>query len=203
MSDTTAVYVLGGAIVKKEGVWRTADYSDKGDAHGIDGSMKRVLAAGCLYKERSDLLIIASGGKGQNREIPDAPCVADVIARELIAAGVKKEHILTETISGNTWQQLQELKHFMQDKGIQKITVISNRYHLPRVEAMIERDEVLRGLKHNGRLRTRDAESIVLESVPELRADIEAAYQSEAMKKRVEKEEQGIRQLQEGTYTSL
>ena len=200
MSDVNAVIILGGGLKKDDtGKWRTTTF-DEGDNFGIDGSRLRVLAGAHLFKDNLDQLVIASGGKGQLKDIKDAPCVSEVIRAELIGIGVNSENIVTETESGNTYEQLQKLKDIIQERGIEHAIIISNKYHLPRIEAMIEQDEEFKGMMDNIRIETQSAEKILIEHEPKWEQKIESAYNSEAMRKREALEQKGVQDIKKEKY---
>ena len=196
----TAMAVLGGGLVKENNKWRTTRF-DEGDNFGALGDRLRVDAAYVLYNKNSSLTIIPSCGKGQYKDIPDAPTVAEVIKQELMAMGVPEAAIEKEEESGNTWQQLQELKKIIVKNGFDKMYMLSNRSHLPRVRAMIEVDGELNALLKKDMIELVSAEEVLIEhDAYKWKNDIDAAYQSEAMQKRIALEEQGVRQIKNGTY---
>lgn len=193
---------MGGGLVKdkQSGKWRTTNYFE-GDNFGAMGDRLRVLAADCLFREGPEQLIIASGGKGQLRDIPDAPTVAEAIKNELIEIGVPAESIIQEDQSNNTWQQLQGLKNFISRGETESIKIISNGWHLPRIKAMIEADRGLLKLFEKNIIIMKSAEEVLIADNPKKwEKEIEAAYESEAMKERIRLEEKGIKDIREGNY---
>jgi hypothetical protein len=202
MNNKKAIVIMGGGLVKDKqtGEWRTTNYIE-GDNFGAMGDKLRVLAANYLFKEDSSQSIIASGGKGQLKDISDAPTVAEAIKNELIELGVPAGKIIKDEKSGNTWQQFVELKNIILRDGLEKINLISNGWHLPRIKAMIELDEVLSGLLQKNIIILKSAEEVLIANNPEKWSrEIEDAYKSEAMKKRIALEEKGIREIKEGNY---
>lgn len=185
---------------KQSGKWRTTNYFE-GDNFGAMGDRLRVLAADCLFREDSEQLIIASGGKGQLRDIPDAPTVAEAIKNELIELSVPLGKIIKEEQSNNTWQQLQGLKNFISRGETESIKIISNVWHLPRIKAMIEMDKELFKLFEKNIIILKSAEDILVVNNPKKwKKEIVDAYGSEAMKERIRLEEKGVAQIKDGTY---
>ena len=205
-SNQKTIVVLGGALVKdKSGEWRTTNY-DEGDNFGVSGDKLRVLAAEVLVKDlavKENFLIVASGGRGQYRDIPGVPTLAGVIKNELIKLGVPADKILEENKSNNTFEQLQELKKIIKARKLQDVTIISNKYHLPRVQAMINYDAELKEMSGHGliALKTIAAEDILIEHEPAVwKKIIDQAYASEGVKERIALEKKGVKQIKAGTY---
>ncbi|MDD5431155.1 MAG: YdcF family protein [Candidatus Pacebacteria bacterium] len=190
-------------MVKKNGKWRTTNFNE-GDNFGVSGDRLRVIAAGFLYKEKPERLIIVSGGKGQLKGIlPGKMTLASVIKDELAEIGVPAEKIIKEEKSGNTYQQLKVLLRISRKANFGKIMLISNRCHLPRIKAMIKFRKDLNGLKKilGGKLKLVSAESVVVRKEPKLKKIIKSAYASRAMKERMALERKGIRDIKAGTYS--
>jgi len=196
-----AIAIIGGGLKNDNSRWRTTYFNEEGDDFGALGDRLRVLAGGLLYEENPQSLIIALGGKGQLKDIPDAQAVSAVIKNELVELGIPAENIIIENQSGNTFEQLRELQKIILDNNFEDISVISNRYHLPRIKAMIELDEKFREKLEGGRVEILSAEEILIKYSPdEWKENIEAAYNSEAMKKRISLEANGVKEIKEGVY---
>ncbi len=197
LSSTSAVIILGGGLIKDDNGWRTTNFSE-GDNFGALGDRLRVEAANYLYRDNPETLIIASGGKGQLREITDAPNVSVVIKKELIELGVPAENIIEEFESDSTYQQLLKIKALRATMNLNNACVISNGYHLPRIQEMINASPELKELAD---LKLISAEEILLNHERKRwEKTIQEAYQSEAMKTRIEAENRGIADLREGKY---
>jgi len=191
------VAVLSGAIIKDKtsGRWRTANF-DEGDNFGVSGDRLRIIAAAYLYQANPDLIFITSGGQGQTRRAPD---MSGIIKGELIEAGIPADKIMEESRSANTYQQLKELIKLARSKRLEGFLIISNFHHLPRIKAMFEYAPGLPG--RLGGIKLIAAEKIVLKYEPEKwQAKIKTAQASAAMKKRIELEKKGVRQIKNGTY---
>lgn len=199
-----AIVVFGGGLVKEKGRWRTTNFDDRGDNFGINGGRLRVVATSLLYKNDKSFLIITSGGRGQLRNIPDVPSVSNVAKNELIKLDVHHKDIIEENKSNNTYQQLLELEKIIKRKDLQKIIIISNKFHLPRIKAMIEyncRLSKLKRMYNNSRLKVKSAEGITLRYEPESWHNIiNRAYKSEEMKERIRLEQRGVKQIKRGIY---
>ena len=200
-----AIAVFGGSLAKDpNGKWRTTNF-DEGDKFGCLGDRLRVIAAHKLYKAgSSNLLIIASGSN--ERIDPDgaAPAVAEILKNELIELGVEPAKILEDKKSTGTYQQLEKLEKLSAKLNLKSVAILSNEWHLPRIQAMIEYGYALADLK-----KMFEAKKLVLVSAEKVllgydRAHwekmISHAYESDAMKQRIKLEEKGIKQIKSGTY---
>lgn len=205
MKAVNIIAILGGALKKgDDGKWRTTNYGEAGDKFGTEGDRLRVVAASHLYKKGPYQTILALGGKGQLTHISDVPAVSEVIKNELIDLGVNVENIITETNSGSTFQQLCELNTIIPQKEFDKITIVSNKYHLPRIEAMIKTLPdlfFLKKLLSERRIELRSAEEIVLTyDRGHWEKTITDAYDSEAMRQRIALEQKGVAEIKSGSY---
>lgn len=202
-----AIVVLGGSLKKEGNKWRTTNFNES-DEFGCLGDRLRVVAGRYLYQDyqkfNPNLLVVASGGRGQLEKIKGTPTLAEVLRQELAALGVSSDKIILESKSANTYQQLRELAKLSVKSRFQKIVIISNQYHLPRIKAMIEYSGGLKILQ-----RKLSGKNLVLESAEKnvLRHNrsawqgiIERAYKSEQMESRVKLEKQGVEQIKSGTY---
>jgi len=171
------------------------------DSYTFESSGVRVGVLKYRGKANPEQIIIASGGKSQLKDIPDAPTVSEVIKKELIELGIPEERIIEEKNSGNTYQQLEELKKIVREMKLNGIKIISNDWHLPRIKAMIEMFDELKELKKLRKIELAGAEKIVLEYDRETWLEIiREAYKSEGLKKRIELEQKGIKDIKEGKY---
>lgn len=187
----------------KNGKWRTTNF-DEGDNFGISGDRIRVAAASYLYDNGKDQEYIVLGGQGQLRGILGEETVASVIKNELMELKIPAKKIKIEEKSGNTSQQLKEAAKMLAKIRFGKISLISNQWHLPRVRAMIKYGEELGFLKEllkKKKLKLLAAESVAVKHQPEIWSSIvQMAYASEAMKRRIALEKNGIQQIKNGAY---
>ncbi len=201
--NKSAVFIMGGGLINDSGTWRTTNY-DEGDKFGVSGDSAIVAAAALLFADHPEWLFIASGSRGQYKDIINAPNVSTVIKNELIRLGIPAGNIVEENNSKNTYQQLQNLQVIHKKNNFDKIFIIGNKHTQPRLQAMIEYKKELAELKSafsSSCLKSISAEEILLDKDPDTWKNIiETAYASEAMKKRVALENQGARQVKEGTY---
>lgn len=195
------VIVLGGGLKKEaDDRWRTTNFGEEGDNFGEMGDRLRVLAAAELYRQDSQVIFVASGGRGQFENVPGAPAVGTVMKKELEDLGVPSDKIKKEIKSGSTREQLQELIKLILGMEPERIKIISSRWHLPRVKAMIESFAELDFLKKQT-IELLSAEDILIHQDEERwKPIVEKAYSGEGMRKRIKKEEQGIRDIKSGQY---
>jgi len=195
------VIVLGGGLKKEaDDRWRTTNFGEEGDNFGEMGDRLRVLAAAELYRQDSQVIFVASGGRGQFENVPGAPAVGTVMKKELEDLGVPSDKIKEEIKSGSTREQLQELMKLISEAKPEEIKIVSSRWHLPRVKAMIENFAELNFLK-NQTIELISAEDVLIhQDEKKWRPIIEKAYNSEGMKKRIEKEKQGAKDIESGQY---
>jgi hypothetical protein len=199
-----AVCVLSAGIKKNEkGEWTSTDLTKEDDVLGAPGGKLRVAAASYLYKNNPESIIIASGGRGWDVRDDESnrPNLAEILKRELIDLGVSESSVIKENKSNKTFEQLKELKKIIVREDFAELTIITNDYHLPRVKAMLEYDDDLHELLDNGRILLRSAEEICLRyDRKKWQNIIKEDYESEEMKKRIEREENGVKQIKNGIY---
>lgn len=197
---TLIALFCGGLVKDSFGKWHSPDFNSGIALYDAPGSRERVVGTFCLWTENSDAIIVALGGKGQMKNIPDAPTLAEAVSEELLELGVSKEKIFEEHESGTTYQQLLALQKISKELSPEKIFVVSNKYHLPRIEAMVGYAPDLKVLK-NFAMEFMPAEDVLLGRDPGAwKESIEHAYASFEMKELIKKEEQGVKQIREGTY---
>lgn len=185
----------------KDGKWRTNRFSDRGDNFGISGGRLRVVAGSLLYKNDISLFIIASGGKGQLKNIPHAPYISSIIKKELVDLKVSPNKIIEENKSHNTYQQLIELKKIISKYKLSEVIIISNKFHLPRIRALIGIDKELKKKLDDNCIKFKSAEEILIKhNAKKWKKSINNAYKSEAMRKRIALEKKGEKDVKEGKY---
>ncbi len=198
------VVILGGGLVndKKTGIWRTTGFYE-GDKFGVDGSRLRVVAGALLFKKSPESIIIASGGKGQLKKVKGVATLAVVIKRELMALGIPARKIIKEEKSSNTYTQLLELSKLTRNSkfNIKQILIVSNSWHLMRIELMAKFFPPLVKLPTQKFVKFLSAEKVCLKyQSMNWRNIINKAYHSAAMKKRISLERAGIRDIKNGKY---
>jgi len=198
-SSKETVFVLGGTVKQNpDTTWRTTSFEEKGDNFGVTGDYVRPKAAALLYKKNHNIQFFVSGGRGQNKNIDGAPSVASVMAKELISYGVPSDVIEEEGKSESSLEQLKYCAKIVQERNLEHVSILSNEYHLPRIQVMLERFNELKSLQ-NAQLLS--AESILVNEEPQVWKDtIKKAYDSDAMQKRIELEKQGIDDILKNKY---
>ena len=200
MKKKLIVVLSGGAIKdEKTGKWRTTKFDDKGDNFGVQGDYLRTIAGSYLYKAKPDSTLIASGGRGQLKNIPGAPTLAAILKSELMNLGVPSKKIIKEEKSGSTYGQLKIIGKMKIEHKSDEVIFISNKWHLPRIKAMISYAPGLE--KEIKKAKLIAAEEVVLKyDRQRWQPIISQAYKSKAIKKRIALEKQGVKQVKEGTY---
>lgn len=189
-----AIIILGGGLIKnRDDIWQTRNYNDGSGG----GERIRVLAGYYLYKRKEDGVIIASGGKGKKLHEPTTVTISSVIKKELMELGIPKQKIIEDNKSISTLEQLESIKKLI--NGYSKISIISNKYHLPRIKTMIAYIPELKFLKN--KVRIISGENTVIKYGPaKWRRVISATYKTRAMKKRIAQEKQGIKDIKFDNY---
>lgn len=192
------IVILGGNIWlgKSNDLWQTQDVDGPGDAFGPTFCRLRVCAGFLVYRKFGGY-IIASGGKGTQEK----PSIAEVIRRELLEFDVKDESIILEERSTDTHSQLREVQALVvQQPEIGYTQIISNVWHLPRINAMIKHSPHLEKLRHSP-LIVRDAETVLLENNFAAWEDtIEQSRLHPGMARRLANESQGVDDIIAGRY---
>jgi len=196
-----AIVIFGGHLVKDaNGLWKTTNF-DESDEYGVLGDRLRIEAGSFLYQENKQLTVIALGGRGQLAKIPDAPAVSEIIKSELVKLNVPEKNIITENESGSTYDQLREMKKIIRKKNFGEAVIISNKYHLPRIRAMIEQwDRDLADWLYQGKISLLAAEEVIIKYQPERAEEIKRAYDTVAMRERIGLEQKGVSEIKAGTY---
>lgn len=189
------IVVLGGWLFKEsDGSWRTMNFDELDGEGNASGDRVRVVAASFLSKKNPNLKIIVSGSRGRLIE-EDCPTLAKVLKKELIDLAVKPENIIEEDRSTGTFGQLKESLAIVDQLGLSEIGIISNEYHLPRIS------EFLKYLKTDYDIKLISAEQVAIENDPEFwKKEVEDAYSSPEMQKRIALEQKGLKDLKEGKY---
>ena len=194
------ILILGGILIKDKNKWRTTNFDDQGDNYGALGDRLRVLAGNLQYQKNKEAVIIAAGGLGQLEGIKDAPTVASVIKSELIELGVPKEKIIIEAKSGTTYEQLQLNIKNIQAVGAEKIFIISNRYHLPRIKALIKYKPRLQEFYGQNSELVEAEKVLILHNPQKWENKLASIYESQGLKDRISLEQKGIDDIKSGKY---
>lgn len=159
-----------------------------------------MLAAYQLYRTTGNCLLI-SGGKASRGNPQNMPLIAPVIKRELVALGVPAKAVSLENQSTNTWQNLKCLDVAAGRLDFRSVTIISNRYHMPRIKAMIKYAPGLQRLRRLGKISFRTAEATLIKSYPRRwQPLVRLVYASLAMTQLLRQEQNGVRDIKAGRY---
>jgi vancomycin permeability regulator SanA len=199
--EINKLVALTGSLIKDEtGKWRTTNFNEQGDINGVVGDRLRVEAAVVIFQKNPNISITISGGKSIASIYPDAPDVCDVMFVEMIELGVEPKNIIKDRSVGSTMDQVKSLSGIMVD-SVDSLYVLSNKYHLPRIEAMIKYFTDTNKLFDDGKIKLISAEDVLTDLLPEKwEEEIDKAYSSEAMAERIAKEKNGIEALKRGEY---
>ncbi|MBU1131469.1 YdcF family protein [Patescibacteria group bacterium] len=204
MKSKEAIVVLSAGIKKdSQGEWKNTDLNQEDNSYGAPGGNLRVLAASILYKQNPDQYIIASGGRGWDIKNDKAgrPDLSKIIKAELTDLGIPGEVIIEENNSNNTYQQLKELKKIIENYNLKYLKIITNQWHVHRVKAMLEHLDELKDLLKQVEIKFITAEEVVIKDNPgKWQKEIDSVYQSDWLKQRIKMEQQGLKQIKNGTY---
>lgn len=193
-----AIALLSAGVKKnKQGKWETTTLYDFYPE--APGNKIRVRATYLYWKHHDDYMILTSGGLGcgVKKEDKDRLFLSTILKNELIELGVVPDAIIEESKSSKTYQQLIEIDKLIEDKQYAEIFIITNSYHIDRVQEMIK----VLDLQNRDKFKILSAEEICLHLEPGVWEDeFKKAYDSKDMKKIIAAEQNGIRQLKDGTY---
>lgn len=88
-----------------------------------------------LYNSGYAGYIIVSGGQGKGENISEA----EAMKIYLIEKGIKKEKIIKENISKNTYENLNNSKQIMDKMHFKTAIIVSNKFHLFRAKTVAEK----------------------------------------------------------------
>lgn len=204
MSQIDALILLGAGIKKNtSGRWVSTELSREDNMLYAPGGIVRVEAVALLTQQYSKIPLVISGGMGCDASKDaeqDRPMISEIVRDELIALGFTPQQIILETISNNTYQQLHEIEKLCKKNQWKRIMVVTNRYHTARVQAMLTYK--FSSFTSNTDIALCSAEDIVIQKNREKwEAFIIKEYESDYMKERIDRENQGVRQIKNGTYT--
>ncbi|MFH1890129.1 MAG: YdcF family protein [Candidatus Kuenenbacteria bacterium] len=204
MKQDRMAYILAGWAIKDKGKWRTPSYLEKmhpKHKYGLYGCRLRVIAAYYMLQNNKIDRMITSGGCGQLSHIKNMPPIATIIKNELIELGVPASKILQEKKSNNTFEQLLELQKILSRREFSTIYIVSNKYHLPRIKAMVKYAQSLKKLAKKRNIRYISADEICLNyDLKRWQKIINKANSSQIMQKSIQQEKLGIQQIKAGTY---
>jgi hypothetical protein len=191
------IILLCGDLVEDEcfEIYRSSYYNEVGDYSSM-GGVARIRSSVELYRDCEYDQIIVTGGYGKLKGKIEKE-VAKYYNDELQTAEKLRVDTVLEIDSNNTYEQLLNCLDLFTEKDA--VSIITNTYHIGRVSAFITHMPELE--KYNkGNVCICSAESILSHVNTALNYEIEMAYKSEAMKKRIEMEKKGIEAIKNGTY---
>lgn len=121
MPSADAIVLLGGGTESAEYPRQTVELNSSGD---------RVLYAAWLYKQGKAPHILLSGGLIEWLDTGSTP--AEDMAVILDMMGVPKEAIWLESTSRNTYENAVNSRKFLNEKGINRIILVTSALHMPR-----------------------------------------------------------------------
>lgn len=196
MEQKTTLVIIGAYPHFKDGVWRSSGVGDPGDHAGPTFDRFRVLAGAALSARYPEAPLILSGGA---QHVGEDSCAA-VLRRELLELGVEESRMRLEERSQSVHQQLYEIGLLAQRNALGHLLVVTNEWHHPRLKAMVEHAPKLEMWRELSWERV-DAEQVMLESGNTEWAGLVAAERSHpTLAPRIAMEEQGVRQVIDGTY---
>lgn len=200
MTNRKVIVVLAGGVSRGGALgWRSSVFGEKADI-SIAGSYVRVAAAALLWRQDPSAVIVTSGGRGQADTVfPPGLSLSTIMKQELAELGVPASVILEESRSGNTYQQLLAIVELATQNHWLDISIVSSRFHLPRIQAMVE---CLSGLEVLRPITSYiPAEDVVLAAEPDKwREPINTAYGSDEFAEIISSEERGTAQVRSGEY---
>ncbi len=121
MPSADAIVLLGGGTESAEHPRQTVELNSSGD---------RVLYAAWLYKQGKAPHILLSGGLIDWLDTGSTP--AEDMAVILDMMGVPKEALWLESTSRNTYENAVNSRKFLNEKGINRIILVTSALHMPR-----------------------------------------------------------------------
>jgi len=199
-----ALLLLSAGIKQNEhGEWESTDLVEHDGFQGASGGKVRVRAAAYLHQSGDYDVVIAPGGHGHDKNIAGVnhPGLYEILKRELGQYGVPEEVIVGKDDSNTTLEQLLSALSTAVQQGVGDVTIVTSRYHLTRVQAMIEHMTNYAqklGIDHVHYLA---AEDVCIEAAPsEWEQRVEEAYASKQVQERVALELKGVQDIKQGSY---
>ncbi|MBI2023003.1 YdcF family protein [Candidatus Giovannonibacteria bacterium] len=206
MQNKRIIAILSGWFEKKsDGLWHSTDFSDLKDHHGAPGGYLRIVAGSLLFKKNPDRSLLVLGEKGKSKLVlPKELFLSSIMKRELIELGVPENKVMEERKTNSTYEQLKALVVIADNNTVGQIDLISNRYHLPRIRAMLDFGPDLKGHPSAKKINLVEAEKVLLDSdYSRWNEVIQKAYDSSELQELIAKEKEGAEQIRSGTYKYL
>lgn len=198
-----AIYVLSSGIKKNEDHWICTPLNEQDSRWGAPGGDIRIKAAAVLLAENPNAMIITTGAVGFDMadefKNVSRPNLSTILKKELISLGVSADKIIEESNSNTTYQQLQALVSIIDTYRLDSVMILTNKYHISRVEAIIKYSRLLK-IYPIKNIKIFSAEDVLLQHNATWSNYIDSCYGSPRLKEIIKKEEQGVADLKNGTY---
>ncbi len=131
LPEAEAIVLLGGATRPADPPRPMVDVTEAGD---------RVFYAAKLYKDGKAPLIIATGGRigWMGGSTPEAMDMAQLLE----FMGVPSEDIILEPEALNTYQNAVNTRQILEERGINKVLLVTTASHTPRSLAIFQRQQI-------------------------------------------------------------
>lgn len=89
-------------------------------------------------EEHSEVIVVVSGGKGDDEHQSEAQCMQEY----LLSNGIEQDRILTESESRNTWQNVNYTLALLEREGYaseENVVLVSSGFHLGRIKMLWKR----------------------------------------------------------------
>jgi uncharacterized SAM-binding protein YcdF (DUF218 family) len=100
-------------------------------------AMVRRVAKGCEFfqAQKADFLILSGGYTSKISEL----CEAEIMGQLAMENGLGQDHILLETKARTTLENILNSERLIRDKSIDRLIIISDPVHLPRVQLICDK----------------------------------------------------------------
>jgi uncharacterized SAM-binding protein YcdF (DUF218 family) len=132
LPNADAIVVLGGATRPQDSPRPWVDLAEEGD---------RVIHGAQLYLQGKAPIVIMSGGRIDWKENQAASESADM-AEIAEAFGVPSTAILQDPTSLNTHENAVNVKQILEDRGIDRILLVTSAMHMPRSIAIFRKQGI-------------------------------------------------------------
>lgn len=97
----------------------------------------RLDAAADYLEEHPNMLVVVTGGMGDDEPVSEASCMAQILEKR----GIPKDRILLEEKATNTFENLKNSKALLEKQGYStdRLLVVTNGAHLARVKLLARR----------------------------------------------------------------